>query len=94
MDNKETRRPQLLFQHGRRCFMALEEGSAFRRFVDTVDCIEASGIADVGQALGYDPDQKVLVVAQIQIPFRVTGQLRFAATLGSQKAEGNQLPLF
>jgi hypothetical protein len=39
----------------------------FNHLLDAAYGIQASGIADVGQALGYDFDQEVLVIAEVHI---------------------------
>ena len=66
---------------------------SLRCFVDTGYSIQAAGVTDVGQALGYHPNEKGLVIAQIHIALGMACQLGFTAALSCQKAEGDHLPL-
>ena len=70
--------------------IALHLGSGF---IDACNGIQASRIPDVGQALGNDPDEEILVIAQIHIPFGMGDELRFASALGGEEAEGDHLTL-
>ena len=55
--------------------------SAFRRLIYTGNGIQAAGIADVRQALGYYADEERFIVAQIHVALGVAGELWLAATL-------------
>ena len=55
--------------------------------------VQAAGITDIGQTLGYGVDKKPFIVSQPQIGGRVAGQLRLASALGGEKAQGDQFPL-
>ena len=61
--------------------------------MDTGNRIQASGIADIRQALGNDPDQKFFIIAKVHISFGMGDQLRFASALGSEKTKCDQFTL-
>ena len=62
-------------------------------FVDACNRIQASRIPDVGQALGNDPDEEILVIAEVHIAFGMGDELRLASALGGEEAEGDHLTL-
>ena len=62
-------------------------------FIDTCNRIQASRIPDAGQALGNDPDEEILVIAQVHIAFGMSDELRLASALGGEEAEGDYLTL-
>ena len=62
-------------------------------FVDACNRIQASRIPDAGQALGNDPDEEILVIAEIHISFGMGDELRLASALGCEEAEGDHLTL-
>lgn len=70
--------------------IALHLGSGF---IDACNGIQASRIPDVGQALGNDPDEELLVIAQIHISFGMGDELRLTSALGGEETEGDHLTL-
>ena len=64
-----------------------------RRLVHAPKRVQAAGITDIGQTLGYGVDKKLFIVSQPQIGSRVAGQLRLASALGGEEAQGDQFPL-
>lgn len=63
-----------------------------RRLIDAGDRVQASRVADIGNALEHDAEQKRLIVSDVHIAARVSGQLGFTAALSRQEAEGDQFP--
>ena len=55
--------------------------------------IQAAGIANIRQALGYYLCQESRVISHIHIAFCVRGKLRLAASLSSQETECDPLSL-
>ena len=70
----------------------LNKSTLFCGLVYAGNCIKAARIAHIGQALGNNAKQKILVVANIHISLCVGNKLRFAAALRKQKAKCNYLP--
>ena len=73
-----------------RSHIALHLGSGF---IDACDGIQASRIPDAGQALGNDPDEEILVIAEIHISVGMGDELRLASALGGEETEGDHLTL-
>ena len=65
----------------------------FCRLIDASYCIKAARIPDIRKALGYYPDQEILVISKIHISLCMGNKLRFTSALRKQKAESNHLPL-
>ena len=55
--------------------------------------VQAAGVADIGQTLRDEFDEKNPVVAHVEVALGVGGELRFTAALGREEAEGDQLAL-
>lgn len=58
--------------------------SALGRLVHAGEGVKAPGIADVRQALGYHPDEKVPVVSDPHVGGGMTGEMRLTAAPGRQ----------
>ena len=63
-----------------------------RRLVDAGNGVQASWIADIGQALGNYFNEEFFAAAQIHVAFGVGDKLRLAA-LGKEEAEGDHFTL-
>lgn len=70
----------------------LNKSTLFCGLVYAGNCIKAARIAHIGQALGNNAKQKILVVANIHISPCVGNKLRFAVALRKQKAKCNHFP--
>ena len=57
------------------------------------NCIQTARIADIGQALRHDTNQEISVIADVHISLCMGDELRLAAALRHQEAEGNHLAL-
>ena len=50
--------------------------------LNAVQRVEATGIPDVGQALGEHPDEQCPIISKAEVGGNVTGELRFTSALG------------